>query len=63
MVIFPESLIKENSNFNIFPSNRNLKIYLSDKFKSEDGDIFSFPFMTKDYPNDCFDNAFEVVGK
>jgi hypothetical protein len=57
VVIYPESLIEGNTDFNIFPSNQNFKDYLAKKYQTEEGDIFSFPFITKDYPNDCFDNA------
>jgi hypothetical protein len=57
MVIYPESLAADNPNFDIFPSTDNFKNYLNKKYKPEEGDIFSFAFVTKDYPAECFNKA------
>jgi hypothetical protein len=54
MVIYPESLISSNVNFDIFPSTNNFKNYLNEKYKPEEGDIFSFAFVTNAYPAECF---------
>ena len=57
MVIFPESFVKDNPNFDIFPSNEKFKDYLMKKYQPEEGDIFSFAFVTRDYLAECFDKA------
>lgn len=57
MVIFPENLIENNPNFNIFPSSDEFKKFLMEKYKAEEGDIFSFPFVTNHYPAECFNKV------
>lgn len=57
VVFYPESEITEKAHFDIFPINDKFKSFLTSKYDIRDGDIISFPFITKDYPPECFDKT------